>query len=221
MTIQEAIRARHSVRQYENKQIPADIVSAIQKKIDEYNHDGGLHIQLVTNEPEAFQASAPHYGKFQNCQNYLALVAKPENDEKCGYYGEQLVLLAQTLGLNTCWVALTYKKKKAAYICNSGEKLRIVIALGYGKTQGVTRKSKALEDVCKVHGVMPDWFKKGMEAVLLAPTAVNQQKFMFTLDKNKVTAKALASIFGNTKFDLGIAKCHFEIGAGKENFIWG
>jgi hypothetical protein len=28
-------------------------------------------------------------------------------DEKVGYWGEQLVLLAQTLGLNTCWVGLS------------------------------------------------------------------------------------------------------------------
>lgn len=220
MTIKEAIAARHSVRQYENKQIPAEIVSALQEKIDEFNREGKLNIQLVTNEPEAFQASSAHYGKFQNCRNYFAVVAKPENDEKCGYYGELLVLLAQALGLNTCWVALTYKKKKAAYTCHEGEKLRIVIALGYGKTQGVPRKSKALEELCKADGDMPDWFKNGMEAVQLAPTAVNQQKFLFTLDGNKVNAKALTSIFGNTKFDLGIAKCHFEIGAGKENFEW-
>ena len=67
---------------------------------------------------------------------------------------------------------------------------------------------------------MPDWFRKGMEAAQLAPTAVNQQKFLFTLsDGNTVTAKAIGGFYD--KVDLGIVKYHFEIGAGKENFSWG
>ena len=56
----------------------------------------------------------------------------PDLDEKCGYYGERLVLKAQQLGLNTCWVAMTYSKVKTAFTVNSGEKLFIVISLGYG-----------------------------------------------------------------------------------------
>jgi len=62
-----------------------------------------------------------------------------------------------------------------------------------------------------------------MEAALMAPTAMNQQKFKFTLQEgNKVKAEATFSLTGKSYlyYDLGIVKCHFEIGAGKENFIW-
>lgn len=72
--------------------------------------------------------------------------------------------------------------------------------------------------VCKVNGAAPDWFKKGIDAALLAPTAMNQQKFKFILNDNKVKAKAGIGFY--SKIDLGIAKYHFEIGAQKENFIW-
>ena len=65
---------------------------------------------------------------------------------------------------------------------------------------------------------LPDWFRAGAEAALLAPTAMNQQKFLFVLDGNKVSAKAGFGFY--TKIDLGIAKCHFEIGAGTDNFKW-
>lgn len=220
MDLKQAIKARHSVRSFTDKKIEGKTEAALRKAIDECNKESGLHIQLCLNEPEAFQASKPHYGSFKNCKNYIAVVAKPGNDEQCGYFGEKLVLLAQMLGLNTCWVALTYKKSKANYVCSDGEKLRIVIALGYGETQGVQRKSKKLDQLCTVRGTAPDWFQAGMEAAALAPTAVNQQKFLISLEGNTVSAKPLASLFGLTKLDLGIVKYHFEIGAGIDNFKW-
>ena len=184
--------------------------------------EGGLHIQLVTAEPKAFNSIMAHYGKFSGVQNYIALIGKKGADleERLGYYGERLVLLAQTLGLNTCWVAMTFGKGVAKSRCTiaPGEKLVCVLSLGYGATQGVAHKSKPMEALCHVEGAMPDWFRKGMEAAMLAPTAMNQQKFMISLSGNTVTAKSLGGFYSKT--DLGIVKYHFEVGAGKENFIW-
>ena len=56
-----------------------------------------------------------HYGKFDGVHNYIALVGKKSStlDETLGCYGEQLVLKAQEIGLNTCWVAMTHGKSKA------------------------------------------------------------------------------------------------------------
>jgi len=146
-------------------------------------------------------------------------------DERVGYYGEQLVLYAQTLGLNTCWVGLSYRKVPDAYNVGKDEKLVCMIALGYGETQGVGHKIKSIEEVSNASDITPSWFKRGVEAALLAPTAVNQQKFSFEYDGMKnnrhvVKANKGFSIIGYTLIDLGIAKCHFEIGAGKNVFDW-
>lgn len=216
--LKEAMEARHSVRQYKNKPLEADVVSALQAEIDVCNKESGLHIQLVTNEPKAFDGFMAHYGKFSGVTNYIAMIGKKGDDldEKCGYYGERLVLLAQQLGLNSCWVAMTYRKIKTAFSVAQGEKLCIVIALGYGKTQGVAHNSKPIEKVVKTEGEMPVWFKNGVEAALLAPTAMNQQKFIFTLKDNQVSVKAGFGFY--YKIDLGIVKYHFEIGAGKNNY---
>ena len=140
----EIMKARHSVRQYLDRPLTAETVSALTDKIDICNREGGLHIQLVTNEPKAFDGFMARYGKFSGIKNYIALIGKKGTDleERCGYYGERLVLLAQEMGLNTCWVGLTYSKVKTAYTVGSGEKLCAVIALGYGKTQGVPHKSE-------------------------------------------------------------------------------
>lgn len=219
MTLKEAIAERHSVRRYTTQKIDEATAAELQKTIDECNRQSGLNIQLVLNEPEAFGSGMAKYGNFENCSNYIAIAGQKGNDEKCGYYGERIVLHAQQLGLNTCWVALTFNKSKAVYRLNDGEKLLIVIALGYGQTPGKIRPSKKLEELCTVkNGDMPEWFKSAMIAVMLAPTAVNQQKFHFTLDGNEVEAKTLLGFY--SKIDLGIAKYHFEIGAGDAFFTW-
>lgn len=221
MTELEAIRARHSVRQYLNKPLKPEELAVLRAEADTCNRESGLHIQLVANEPKAFEGTMARYGKFSGVQNYFALVGKagPDLQEKCGYWGERLVLKAQTMGLNTCWVALTFTKVKSAYALDNGEKLAAVISLGRGATQGVPHKSKPMEEVAKADDPIPDWFRAGMEAVLLAPTAVNQQKFLFTLEGDgKVSAQPGHAFY--VKMDLGIAKYHFELGAGKENFQW-
>ena len=214
----ELRRTRHSVRRYKNTPIEGEKLKALQKAVDEGNREAGLHVQLFTEEPEAFDANAAHYGQFSGCRNYFAMVGPADADEKIGYYGEKLVLLAQELGLNTCWAALTHGKSKA--VIGPDEKEVIVIALGYGKTQGIEHKSKKLSDVSNISADAPVWFKRGVKAALLAPTAVNQQKFRFERKGNTVTARA-GRIGPCLKIDLGIVKCHFEIGAGKDNFTWG
>lgn len=218
MDSMELMKARHSVRKYRNKPIEAEKVAALQAAIDEFNQEADLNIQLFTEEPEAFAANAPHYGMFQGCRNYFVPVGPKGADEAVGYYGEKLVLLAQELGLNTCWVALTYKKGKVTASVPAGEKLHIVIALGYGENQGVPHKSKPMSKVADLSADTPAWFLRGMDAVLLAPTAVNQQKFYFKCSGSRVSAKAK---FGPcSRIDLGIVKYHFELGAGTENFQW-
>lgn len=229
MTLQEAIQARHSVRQYINKPIEADKVAQLQALIDECNREGGTHIQLVTNEPNAFSGGLAKYGKFSGVSNYIAVIGKKGDDTNLGYYGEKVVLFAQTLGLNTCWVGLTYSKQPDQYEICEGEVLNSVIALGYGATQGNPHPQKKgpeafIEDKRDYDKAdkLPDWFIRGVEAAMLAPTAINQQKFVFILcDNNKVEAKTRFTLMNNyAATDLGIVKYHFVVTAGKENFEW-
>lgn len=227
MTLQEAIQARHSVRAYKEQPLAEEVVKVLEEQIAILNKEGNLHIQLIRNEPKAFQGTLAKYGRFRNVSNYIIMAGKKADDldERVGYYGEHLVLLAQMLGLNTCWVGLSYSKVPGTYVLDDGEKIACYIALGYGETMGVCHKIKRVEQVSNAMDITPSWFKKGVEAALLAPTAVNQQKFSFEYvgmenNRHKVHAKKGFSIIGYTQMDLGIAKFHFEVGAGKENFYW-
>lgn len=215
----EAMKQRHAVREYDgDRKIEQDKLDILNERISSINRESGLHIQLVTGEPKAFDGFMAHYGKFSGITNYIALIGKKGSDlnEKCGYYGEQLVLLAAQLGLDTCWVAMSYAKVKSAYDIAKGEKLCCVISLGYGKTHGIPHKSKTAEEVAVIKEDTPKWFIDGVNAALLAPTAMNQQKFGFMLDGDKVIAKSGKGILSD--IDLGIVKYHFEIGADKKIF---
>ncbi len=228
MTIQEAIEARHSVRAYTGQPLAADVVEVLEEKIRELNEKGHLHMQLIRNETKAFQGKLAKYGKFRGVNDYIVMAGQKSDDldERIGYYGEQLVLLAQTFGLNTCWVGLSYSKVPGTYVLEAGEVIEAYISIGYGETQGVSHKIKRVEQVSNANDLTPSWFRQGVEAALLAPTAVNQQKFFFEYipardgKPVRVLAKRNFSLIGFTQMDLGIAKCHFEIGAGKENFEW-
>ncbi len=187
-----------------------------------------MRIQLIRNEPKAFLGPFARYGKFSNVTDYLVMagVKADDLDDRIGYYGEQLVLYAQTIGLNTCWVGLSYTKIPGTYVLKEGEVIQAYISIGYGATQGVTHKIKRIDQVSNVSDDSPEWFRRGVEAALLAPTAINQQKFSFELlptedgQLPRVVAKRHFSLVGYTQMDLGIAKYHFELGAGPENFRW-
>ena len=228
MTLLEAIEARHSVRKYKDEPIPDEILAVLRNKVWEVNKEAGLHVQLVTDEPKAYKGVMA-YGSFSGVKNYFIMAGKKGDDldEKIGYYGEQLVLLAQTLGLNTCWAGVSYSKIPGTYELEDGEKIGCYIALGYGKTQGSAHKVKDVREISNASDLTPKWFKKGVDAALLAPTAVNQQKFYLEYlgfrdysKLPKVAAKPVFSMIGYSKMDLGIVKYHFELGAGKENFEW-
>lgn len=221
MDIYEIVKARHSVRCYRDEKIEGEVLELLNNEIEECVKQSKLNIQLILNEEKAFGKS--HYGNFKNCRNYVLMIGDKKDkglDEKAGYYGERIVLKAQELGLNTCWVALTYNKDEVPYKLKDNEKIAVVVAIGYGENEGVQHKSKAFKAVSKTTENLPYWYMRGIEFALLAPTAVNQQKFRFELkDGNKVSVK-IPVIGICTKIDLGIIKYHFELGAGKENFEW-
>ena len=214
MELLEIMKQRHSVRQYTDQAIEPEKRAVLDALTQKINRKAGLSVQIVYDDAKCFDSFMAHYGKFTGVRNYIALIGKksPKLDEMLGYYGEELVLKAQELGLNTCWVALTHGKSKAAI--GRGEKQVCLIALGYGAEQGVEHKNKPISELCTCAEPMPEWFLHGISAALLAPTAMNQQKFRFELLPDG-TVKATCGSGFYTKLDLGIVKYHFEAISGK------
>ena len=157
------------------------------------------------NEPMAFRGFFAHYGKFRGVCNYIVLAGKraKDLDERAGWFGERLVLLAQTLEINTCWVGLTLSKADARKSILHGE----------------AHESRPMREVYRADRALPEWFGRGRKAALLAPTAMNQQRFRFTLlPDDTVRAESRGGSYSHV--DLGIVKYHFQLGAGRESFRW-
>ena len=222
MDLLEAVKKRHSVRQYLDEKIEGNVKKDLLDIIDNCNRESGLNIQFCLNNENIFSGGIlARFGSFKNVKNCIAIVGKKSDDldEKAGYCGEKIVIKATQLGLNTCWAAGGYNKSKIDPEIKDKEKLVIVIAIGYGVDNGKSHKVKPIEKLGTSKGEMAEWFKKGLESAQLAPTARNQQKFKFILlDENVVKADTSFGFF--TKIDLGIAKYHFEIGADSKEWSW-
>ncbi|MBQ6392683.1 MAG: nitroreductase family protein [Eubacterium sp.] len=216
MDIKQAIKARHSVRQYKDEPIPEELVSKLEELIEECNEESGLHMQLILDDPECFQTFLAHYGAFTNVKNYIAIVGPkiyPNLEEMGGYYGQKIVLEAQMMGLNTCWVGGTFRRGRCKARLEVHDKLVCVIAIGYGENEGKKHNSKPLEKHCKIPVEdMPLWFRNGVTAARMAPTAINQQKFTIELDGEEAVITAGRGVM--TKIDLGIVKYNFEAASG-------
>jgi nitroreductase len=216
MDIREAIKSRHSVRYYRNEPIAEETRAELEALIGACNAESGLHMQLIVEDPECFDTLLAHYGMFKNVRNYIAVVGPKDManlEEKGGYYGQKVVIAAQQMGLNTCWVAGTYKRGKCKAVLEDGEKIVCVIAIGYGESEGTRHKSKPLSKICDIpEADMPVWLKNGVKAAMMAPTAMNQQKFKITLEGGRPVITAGAGPM--TRIDLGIVKYNFEAVSG-------
>lgn len=205
----ELLKKRHSVRVYKDESFSDEIKIEISRIVREINEEHNLNFQEFFDEPEVFAGNKPHYGAFKNVKNYIVFTGKPSDREKIGFYGEEIVLKLVELGISSCWCGLTFKKSKLNIKLNDGEKVIIVLAIGYALSEGKAHKSKSIEDVLEKGSVLPEEYKIGVEAMLLAPTAINQQKFKIRFENNLpiINSKGIGPFLD---VDLGIVKYHFE-----------
>lgn len=224
----ETIRERHSVREYDGRSLAQAEFDALGAVVEECARESGLDIQLVGDNPEVFNVIA-RFGLIRGCRTHVAFVVddakasdatKASVDEVIGYWGQKIVLAAQDMGLNTCWCALCSRKKSRAVVA-PGKKVRLVIAVGHGKTQGFPRKTKSIGALSSVEcAKAPAWFAAAMEAAQLAPTAMNNQNFKITLLCDGKTVRIEAPQSGLNVIDEGIVRRNFEIAANEAGADW-
>lgn len=222
MDFHGALEERHSVRSFTAAPLSEEERTALGQEIARSNEAGNLHMCLVVDEPEAFSSLLAHYGKFRNVSNYLVLAGTPAPslEQRCGYFGERIVLAAQELGLSSCWVGGTFKRRLVKRMASADDRLVLVVALGHGEGEGHAHRSKSADTVTSIpEGTeVPAWFGAGVDAALKAPTAMNQQSFEIGW-AGRTTQDGIPFVSIRSKggpfsaVDLGIVRLHFEIGA--------
>ncbi|MBW3092499.1 nitroreductase family protein [Bifidobacterium sp. 82T10] len=244
----DAINIRTSVRAYDKDPIDEDTARQLSMTLDAVNMLGGLNMQLILNQPAVF-AAANESGHLTNAANLIAVVGPkddPEARERAGFYGERAVLAATLRGLGTLWVGGSWDREEAAKHCRitKSEELYLGIVIGHPEhhltytstsyadlveRQRTHRPTKSYEQFTagmtdEERAAAPDWFRAGVEAAMKAPSGMNRQPITFTYNAADGTAAAHidpASDNGETFNDLGIAKLHFQIGAGAGDWAWG
>ena len=229
-----AIKKRCSRRKYTNRPIDSKYVKQLEDIIALFNKESGLNIKLVIGSgAELFNGFRKSYGLFVGVQNYIAMIGNkdlPDRMEKVGRYGEKIILEATAMGLSSCWVGTSYDKKAATTLCRANDTLDCVIAIGYSDEKhslkermmeyGMHRHDKTKESLSESEAPVPEWFRLGMDAVYLAPTARNLRPFVFKYKDGQVTA-SITMPTETAMIDLGIAKLHFELGAGGGSWEYG
>ena len=212
-----AMRQRHTVRKFTSEPLSAELISQLNDRVCANNERFGLAISLKVGDESALPGALKLFFA-KGVRNYFVLAGsdRPGLDEDLGYASADLMLFAQALGLNTWWIGGTFSRKNVEQAV-PGKKVIGIVAVGFGVTPGVAHKSKTAAEVSSYEGPEPQWFADGVQAALLAPTALNKQCFRIAGAGNKVSITENGGAFSGA--DIGIVKYHFELGAGTA-FEW-
>lgn len=219
MDMKQAMRERHVVRKYLDTPLDGHIVEQLNQRVAEDNAAYGTDIRLVVDGAPVLNAIVALIAA-KNVNNYFIVCAQdsPGVDEQLGRCSADLMLYAQTLGLNTWWVGGTFNRKAVERQVEPDRRVFGVVVVGYGKTQGQAHTSKRPDEVASYEGDAPEWFTAGVAAALLAPTARNKQAFRIAGSGRSVSFSCDNGLFSGV--DAGLVKHHFELGAGIDNFEW-
>ena len=162
----------------------------------EYEITSGIKSILPMNP-----IKAPHYFVIssEKTNGYL---------ENVGFMFQQMDLFLSSIELGSCWFGLGKPAEKLK------TKLSYVSTLAFGKAAGTPYrdhtkfKRKALSDI----SIGTD---DRLEAVRLAPSAINNQNWFFEAANGKINVfhkKAMIGVINNlNKIDIGIALCHLFV----------
>jgi nitroreductase len=225
-----AINLRHSRRAYTSEPISLDITCKLLDFTDEINKEAGVKFRLITNNGEAFNGVLKSYGVFTGVRNYFVMISKKDNRKSqiaSGYYGEKIVLECTKLGLNTCWAGLCFDRKSCPVELEDDEEILGAIVVGYSPKKTtiqenllkviIARGKKAEELYESESGSnVPEWFMRGIAAVVHAPSNYNRQPVKFIYRRDGTVSALITQEDNFSGVDLGIAKLHFEIGSGRK-----
>ena len=212
-----AMRQRHTVRKFTSEPLSAELISQLNDRVCANNERFGLAISLKVGDESALPGALKLFFA-KGVRNYFVLAGsdRPGLDEDLGYASADLMLFAQALGLNTWWIGGTFSRKNVEQAV-PGKKVIGIVAVGFVVTPGTANKSKMAAEASSYEGPEPQWFADGVQAALLAPTALNKQCFRIAGAGNKVSISENGGAFSGA--DIGIVKYYFELGAGNA-FEW-
>lgn len=240
MNMLEAIRSRRSVRSFDGAALRPEDAKKLLDFAEKVENPYDLPIEWRILDAKKHGLSSP---VIVGTDCYIAgkLRRVPHAEEAFGYTFEKVVLFAEQLGIGTTWIAGTMKRDafEAAMRVADGEVMPCVSPLGYpakkmSLRESLMRKGVNADSRLPFSALFFDGsFERplteeaagrlsgALEAVRLAPSAVNKQPWRVVLAGETAHFYEKRSRgYGDgawdiQKIDLGIALCHFELGAAE------
>lgn len=240
----DLLEQRHSVRSFQIRELPADLVQKLRSDITFINtHQSGLNFQLSIGDGTPFDGFKRSYGMFRNVKNYLTAVIDPTfefAEERAGYAAEEFVIELVKAGLGSCFVGATFSRKDVAARLEVYEKIPFLVAFGYpdiGKTSFLGkftsaiahRKQKDLDSflikdsrTSELKSKLNVDLELALRAVRCAPSYLNKQPVRLGLKEIDGVVRLYARVedYAKNAVDLGIAKCNVALAISGE-WEWG
>lgn len=233
----EAIFVRRSRRQFTGTPVKNGKWQRLETLVKRLNTGfSGARLKLINNPPDdVFKGAVGPYGKITGAPAYVAFIgntADPNYHEKVGYLGQCLILETTALRLGTCWVSGFFKRETVQEQLEllPEEEVLAVSPIGYTADRynftelvlskfGYHHKRKELESLCPdgIEEAWPKWVRASLEAARLAPSAINRQPWLFSVQDEtiKISIAGGESKTFPKRLDCGIAMLQLELGALK------
>ncbi len=233
----ELVKTRRSVRAFDGNGVDQKVLEELKSFADEIANPYGREVRFVFLDGAANGLNSPVLSG-EKC--YVSAVAVPGEhmDEAYGYSFQKLLMKAHELGLGTVWIGGTMPRDKfeKASGLKDGEVMPCMSPLG------VTAKKMSVKETLMRKGVKADWRMKfeelfcvgdfntpldegyakshglydDLEAVRLAPSAVNKQPWRVVIDGKKAhfyekhDKGFVTPSYDLQRIDIGIALYNFE-----------
>ena len=232
-----AVDGRRSRRRFDEKPLKKEHLERLQAVCADFRPFESARAVLVTESPKrVFKGAIGPYGKIRGAPAFIAFVGdtrSPIVQEQIGYMGEGIVLEAEALHVNTCWVSGTFRPDATAALLgiDENEAVLAVTPVGYATPRlsfeeklltgfGRTHRRKPLSDL--VIGLeqpeWPRWIRAALESARLAPSSVNRQPWRFHAERDSITVavdsgELKRESVQSKRLDCGIAMLHIEVAA--------
>ncbi len=233
----DAIERRVSRRRFTGEPIDQDVLERLAVHCQSFEpvsfpSANTARVALVKRAPEdLFTGLVGSYGRVVGAPSAGLLVGANDNDLEVGYVGEAFVLEATRLGLDTCWIAGAFSRKRAASLVNlsAEERVPAIVALGVAET-GMRNGEQRMRSIVQADArrpleklapgadltTWPEWARGALDAARRAPSGGNSQPWRFRFENGVLVLRKARTLYWTAAIDLGIAMLHVELGSEHE-----
>lgn len=244
--IMKLIEQRKSVRTFEERPLSEEDRKEIKEFLKASENPFHVTVEFRFLEALEKNASLGTYGVIKGATSYLGTMVKdgPMALEAVGYEMERLMLFLVSKKIGTCWLGGTFKREnfKAAMVVPEGYLFPAITPIGYAK-EDKSLTDRLVRFIAKGNQRKPFeelFFKESfhksypvvdnelladlLEMVHLGPSASNKQPWRLLVEddgvhfyEKKTPRYSDAFPYDIQRLDLGIAACHFHLGALERN----